>query len=559
MAMMISKFHKLVSSKRVWTVFAVLISVAFVIAYSGGKYGQHTRHKQQIEGKLFGKEVSRKEFSQAMNYAHIMLIMQTGKPFRINEKTEPIVRQTAWQRLAILHKAHQMGLTVDKNEIVAAIQQEPIFQNRKTKMFDRDALNYFLGRILPQLDVYINEAGFEKMVKENVLINKASRMAAQGALVTDTEINRAFHFYSDKLTVDYATIPHSLASAPKVTAEDAKNYYNSNTNQFVCPEKVMVKYVAYPLSDYTNEVTVTDDMVTNYYDHYKSRFVKSGTEQNAQPEYKPLSEVKDYIVNDITTALARRKADTDAGAFVSKLSRGDSITFDQLAKQTGKTVKSTSPFAIDEDIKGIDPTAKFAQTAFTLELKKDNPNHYYSDPVVGKNCIYVIDIEKRFPSFLPGYDAIAKQVMEAAQKAAADKAYIEKAQSIHTDIAAALKAGTAFKAAADKAGLKVKTTKTFSVSDPLSDDIGRKIMQATAWFDTGTLVDLIPDNDNFLIAYVAKKVPADKSKADPDLIAEIKSSVQRDKASRLASAWQQSVLKEAQVEDYLAKKAEDHS
>ena len=36
MAMMISKFNKLIHNKTVWLVFAIFISVAFVMVYTGG-------------------------------------------------------------------------------------------------------------------------------------------------------------------------------------------------------------------------------------------------------------------------------------------------------------------------------------------------------------------------------------------------------------------------------------------------------------------------------------------------------------------------------------------
>ena len=54
MAMMISKFHKIIQSKIVWTAFAVLISIAFVGVYTGSK-GSKQQARDQQESELAGR------------------------------------------------------------------------------------------------------------------------------------------------------------------------------------------------------------------------------------------------------------------------------------------------------------------------------------------------------------------------------------------------------------------------------------------------------------------------------------------------------------------------
>ena len=67
MAMMISKFHKLIQSKVVWTVFAVLISVAFVTVYTGasssGGGADPAKELKKPVGVLWGNKISLEEFN----------------------------------------------------------------------------------------------------------------------------------------------------------------------------------------------------------------------------------------------------------------------------------------------------------------------------------------------------------------------------------------------------------------------------------------------------------------------------------------------------------------
>ena len=116
---------------------------------------------------------------------------------------------------------------------------------------------------------------------------------------------------------------------------------------------------------------------------------------------------------------------------------------------------------------------------------------------------------------------------------------------------AALKEGTSFADAASSQKLKVERTEPFSASTPPDMELGQALVQSCVMFDEGTLVDLIPSEDEFVIAYIAEKQVADEAIELPLLRAQLEAGIQRDKASRLATAWQQSVLEEAALEDFI--------
>jgi peptidyl-prolyl cis-trans isomerase D len=552
MAMMISKFHKLIQSKVVWTAFAILISVAFVTVYTGSKSSarkERGEDAQQIAGRLFGEDITRQEYGQARRNVYVMYTLMAGRMMNIDEQMNAMLSQGAWQRLAILKKAQQMGLTASKEQTIARIQQQPLFQNQQTGRFDRNIFDSFVSAALPRMQMTI--AGFENLMRENVLIEKASVMAYQGALVTDAEVKKTFHLVSDILTVQYAVIPRSLAPAAEVTEDEARAYYEDFKGEFMMPEKVSVRYVQFPVADYTDGILVTGEMITNFYENTKQRYVKPAAEdaaEGAPPEFQPLEEVKESITELLTTGLAQREAINAADGLVARLA-DESVTFDRAAEEAGLTIlENIPPFAPTDILRDIDQTAPFAQVAFTLE---NDPSHYYSDPVPGREYVYVIALERRLPAFLPEYDVIREDVIEAAKSDAAERAYVTIAETIHSDIAAVLKGGTSFADAATGQKLQVETTEPFSVSAPPDMELGQTLVQSTVMFDEGTLVDLIPTADEFVIAYVAEKQAADEDTELPLVRAQLEDSMRQDKISRLAAAWQQSILEEAELEDLI--------
>ncbi len=550
MVMMISKFHKLIQSKVVWGAFAILISVAFVVVYtpaSKSRSQQKRRQKaDQLAGRLFGEEVTRQELGQAWSGIRVMVTMQSMLDQRFGMSDEQMY-QAAWQRLAMLKKASQLGMVATDEQITTSIQRHPFFQNRQTGQYDPDRYNLFVAQILPQHGM--GQSGFEQVFRENVLIRKVSAIPAQGALVTEGEIKEAFHFYTDKFTVEYAPLPHRIADTPDLSVDEVENYFESNKEQFRIPEAVRVDYVQFAVSNYLDQVEVTDETIAQIYEQNKQRFLKEPAEDAAAdtpPEFKPLEEVRDEIVAETKQMRAIKLAFGDAEEMASELSQTD-MTFEKAAEKAGLAIKKTAQFNRTDRVKGIDPTAaKFAQTAFSREKTKDD---YYSDPIVGRDFVYVLALTDKYDSFLPELDVVREDVGEVAKIAAAEKAYVEKVVQVQEEIQTALKAGTSFSDAVAQHELELKTTQPFDISTPLDDEFGNEIKAAIAWFDQGTLTGPIPTRDTFIVAYLAERVPGDETTDLPAMHARLSAQIARDKADRLVAAWSESLLEEAGFED----------
>ena len=315
------------------------------------------------------------------------------------------------------------------------------------------------------------------------------------------------------------------------------------------PEKAIVHYIQFPVADHTNTVEVTDEMVAQVYEANKQAYVKPETATNAVPEYKALEEVKGLIVDTVKTELARRAAANAADAIVAQLA-DEGATFEAVATAAGLEIVTTTPaFTATDRVRGVDPTAPFARATFGLE---QDPTHYYSDPVVGRDTVYVIALRKKLPEFLPSFDVVKADVVETAKIAASEKAYVEKAESVHAEVEAALKGGTSFADALAKYNLEPATSAPFNGSAPLEGEFSQDLMGATIRLETGTLADLINTPDEFLIAYVANKEIADETVTLSATRAELTAGIRAEKSAALARAWQESLLDEAGFEDLSA-------
>jgi peptidyl-prolyl cis-trans isomerase D len=513
------------------------------------------RKEAQLAGRMFGEDVNRNEFGRAYQNIYVSYVLMSGRPINVTEEIDKLFREAAWQRIAMLKKAKELGMTVSPQQTIDMIQSQPLFQNQQTGQFDKNAYIAFIQNFLHRNSMTANMTtkDLENMFAEQVLIEKVSTIPSQGSLVFEDEIKRAFHLYTDMLTVEYATIPRELAQTPQIGETEAKDYFNSHQEEFRMPEKVIVDYVQFAVADYTNSVEVTDEMVSQYYENNKQRYAKppqEGADPSAPAEYQPLEEVQNEIREGIRMHLARTKATDKADELVSALA-DESLTFKKAAEQANlKIIDNTPAFTATDHVKGVDPTAPFQRNAFLLQ--KD-ASHYYSDPVAGRDFVYVLALSKKLDAFLPSFEIVRDDAIEAAKLAAAEEAYIEKSEEIQKAIKAAIKAGSSFSDAIAKYKLETKTTEPFNISSTLEDEFGQQIKQAAAYVGQGKVTDLISTPNGFLVAYVAKKVQGDEATALPPMRAELVDSINQNKARLLAATWREDLLKEAQFEDLTAR------
>ena len=135
--------------------------------------------------------------------------------------------------------------------------------------------------------------------------------------------------------------------------------------------------------------------------------------------------------------------------------------------------------------------------------------------------------------------------------AGAETAYVEKSEQIHSEIQTALMDGTAFADAAEKQKLELKITAPFNVSSQLEDEFGREIKAGAILFGKGQLTDLIATPDEFLVAFVAEKIPGDETATLPGMRDELTSNIENEKSSQLVATWRDALLDEAGFEDLI--------
>ncbi|NCC51346.1 MAG: hypothetical protein EOM20_09035 [Spartobacteria bacterium] len=562
MAMMITKFHKLIQSRVIWGIILVLIVIAFVGLYIRWP-GQDERDQEAASaGQLNGEHIHWQEFSNARVNTYLSLVMMMGRQLNITKELDKHLDDAAWKRLANMRKAAEMGLMATDKEVVGAIQNYPVFMHEGR--YHRDMYNQFVNGFLRNLG--ISEVQFEQYIREEIALQKLRNMVGQLVMVSPYELQRTFGMLTDTFDVEYAIVTtNSVKDKVSVTEEDAKLYFDEDPERFTIPEKVVVRYIEIPLSDFMESEPVTEEDALVYYDENLDEFTETvmvtntpiydfNSETTPEPivteEEKTLAfeDVQDQINEILLRAKAREKAvdvATDIAIALTPDRAGKVPSLEKIAEQYELDVQSVGPFGYQEELEDMDnPERVFNRAAFELRA---NPDECYTDAVEGDNVVYIIYLDERQEPRVPDYEEVADLVKEEAELDAMSQALVDEAKDLREDALEKLEAGESFASVVESYGLEVETMTNLNAAATMGEEdedalaFLQDILRAVLVQNQGEVTELIPLEDSIMVAHVAKRQLGDSTQYTafrPQITATIK----RDRARNLFGEWEDYLL-----------------
>lgn len=564
MAMLISKFHRLIQSKLVWAAILVIIVFSFVI-WGTQIPKKSDRANASAPGMLNGEPVDAKLFRQTYFNTYLTIIMAVGRQINITPQIDQQLRKAAWQRLVSLDEARKLGITADDNEVAAAIQQHEGFSHQG--QFDVRIYKAFIQQFLSGLG--FSERMFEEHVREEIILQKVRLVIDRSTLISPLELKRAFSSVSDKFNVEYVVVtPELVTNSVKVGREEARAFFDKDPAAFTLPEMVTVNSVRFDDTPFLADVSVSEEDALTYYNENIASYEVEETNDLAAAATNLLAtvgkrtlafdEVKEKITKELTQKAAREKASDRAMDFVVALTPdrdGKAPTFEEVAARFNVSVKKIGPFSAKSALKEVDAGLDFNRAAFELS---DGAETHFSNPVDGEHGVYVLSLVSREAQRVPLFEEVESDVLPKAHEQAVTEAMTRKASEIRDTLDKALQSGQTFADTLVGFGLQPKPVVEFSSTSGLKEiPEGETIMRAVMMRNEGELTELSPlESGDILIAHVIARTPG-----DPATYGAIKdqliNTIRRQYGRMNFDAWQEDLLKQAKFEDRQAKRQDD--
>lgn len=176
------------------------------------------------------------------------------------EVLEALVR-----RQLLLGRAVRAGLTVSDGQLQGTIGELPAFQNDGKFSFDL-------------YQQYLRSQGmapvaFEAKVRQDLLLGQLDDAFGETSFVPRTVIELLTRISEQQREISVSTItPDRFTSQVKLAPDAAKQYYDSNPNEFRIPEQVRVDYVALSMEALMSQISIDPAELRKYYDEHRGQF-----------------------------------------------------------------------------------------------------------------------------------------------------------------------------------------------------------------------------------------------------------------------------------------------
>jgi peptidyl-prolyl cis-trans isomerase D len=480
-----------------WILGGVLLLLvpSFVVMFSPSA----TLKQQRLElPTIGGKPVDFAQFQTAKNAVMTEVVFSSGHQPPNTLEFQDQINIEAAQRLILMRKAKELGISTSDDEVVQQLRVMPSFLNEQ-KQFDPDRYQRYLSFLN---NLGISEAQLAETIREQIMLAKLRAMITTAAKVTPAELKLAYAPLHEETTIDY--VEFNAADHKEnlgIKDDEARAFYEANKEKFRKPAEVKVRDVYFTISDARKSIKLGDDEIGEYYELNKNKYL----DDKKNPRL--LADVKDEVKKDLLDLRAERLAGDRATGFSVKLVHEPGTArpdFAKIAADFAVTPQETDFFGLRGTVTGVNAGPQFNQAAFSL-----SPEVPFSDPVRGEDGYYVLEYLASRPSEVPPFDQVKEQVVDLLKQQRAVDATVKQGRELDVKVKEAVAAGKSFSDACASVGLKVKTADPFSLSQDTPDlPLGNRIKDMALAMPTNGVSDLLLTANGGVFFHVKQRTPA---------------------------------------------------
>jgi hypothetical protein len=566
MAMMITKFHRLIGSKIFWGLFITIISILFVFTFIPNTDGMNPfgiGKPKNDAGILNGKPVSYPEYSSTQRNVSAINNL-------FNQRlTDRELEDRTWQRIASHQMASKLGMRISANDL-----QNSIAQNFSGPQgYSPQAYGNFINQ---QFGGQTN--AFEALWADFLVESQLRNVAADQFLLAPSEIKELYHQVKDQFTVEYTILERDQAGEVSVSDAELASYYEDHKDEFKTPEERSASYVAIAASNYVAaaQAEITDEQIQTYYDLNIGQFtvtdmvtkvqaavtptnalatatnalatatnalatatnalatatnalatatnalttatnaVQATTnlvEEIGEIRIIPIDEARPAIMARLAGEGSRKKAAFQAdGLFALTIPRGGQAPKDlaELAQADNLKLSTTGYIRVGAIVPDVEMAVFFEFSQAIFELSNAQGENI-SDPIVGSNYVYILRLDEVKAPEIPSLEEVKESMYIQAEKFYIGQALTEKAKALRDDIAKGL-ATNSFSAVCSNLTLSVTSAPPYTIYSETPVELNnnqRLIMDSIGDYQQGEVTEVINAGENAIIAYLKERKTAD--------------------------------------------------
>lgn len=516
-----------------WVIVALII-IPFALwginQYFGG--GEEKGVATVNATKIYEREVQNEYLQQQQRLQQMF-----GENFRPElfpeEAMKGRILQQLIERELLLQASADAGLRVDNSMLGATIRSIPAFQ--QDGKFSKTLYEQYLRR------QGLSPKGFEEKLRRDLVAQQLYSGLTQTEFATSSEIESYLAVKNQTRNIGYVVVPVSAFEQDiEVSEQDATEYYDANKDRFMVPEQVSIAYLEVNAQDIAAGIEVSDEELKARYEAQKANYEQA---EQRRARHILIRVAEDAAPKEVETAKAK------AEKLLEELREGAS--FKELAKANSEDPGSAKEGGDLGFFSRGQMVPAFDQAAFSLKVGE------LSEPVRSSFGYHIIKLEEIKEKRLKSFEEVQGQLLAEIRG--------EKAKDIVYDQAERLAELThtnpdSLDFAAEELELKIAESELFSRKGGKGITANRKVIDAAFSEDVlargynSEAIELGPNH------YVVLRVREHKMPAPrpfEEVKDEIKSLLTKEKARSVAEEAAKALFERIQQGEGPAKVAEE--
>ncbi len=238
------------------TIIGIIVVLLALTGFDAIFNASSSRNAAEVNG----EEISLDELNQAMNMQRRQLAQQLGGNFDPSMLDDKLVRESSLRalidRALLLQGARAADFAFSEAALDQLILQTPEFAVD-------GAFN------AARFDQVIQQMGytrlqFRELLRQEMLIGQLRAGISGSGFVTDEQIEAFARL--EQQTRDFATVTvPAETAAVDVSDDEAREYYEKNTDRFRSPEQVIVEYVELKKESFFDQVEASEEELQDLY------------------------------------------------------------------------------------------------------------------------------------------------------------------------------------------------------------------------------------------------------------------------------------------------------
>ena len=481
-----------------------------------------------------GEKISREDFEQAFQNERARMQQQFGEMFATlaadtaymsnfrSEVLEKLIDETLQKQLAV-----SLGLRVSDEQVRDAIRAMSEFQ------IDGQFNNDRYIALLRQAGYQTEQ--FRELIREQLSRNQLLLGLVGSEFATAKEMQLLMALQQQQRDINVVRFNAAdYADKVSLTEQMLQDYYTMNLSQFETEEKVAVEYIEISAQMLSADQQVTAEEIKAYYDANQARYTREERRKVAHIMLESEDE-SDAVKAEVEALLTQVKTGAD---------------FAELAKTNSADTFSAENGGELDWLAAGDMDAEFEREAFALAKVGD------VSPVVksayGYHIIKLIELEA---AQVQSLEAVSADITTTLKQDRASAAFYDLQQRLAE---LAFEVPDTLEEAAEATGLKVMSTPLFSrtaATEPLSAPAVINKLFDASFIQEGLNSELLELGKEHAIVVRIKQHEAARTQTLDEVKAQVDAAVKAEQSSLLAKQQAETVLAEL-GDATLAQKAE---